>query len=194
VWLLDTPKSPDPRFAFGWRTGDGLPAFDDDEAVPEDATDVLVRLADGAIVATFEAWRWQTATMHANHAFLETTWSKDRRWLCVVGSQRYFTDGLDFVRIPAKGDRVVLGHLRAAVIGPIERDFEGRRIEGDYGPLPPETIRIAADGRVEAEIRFWARVHGDPLYAYRVSFRLAEEAGTLIARDLAFRWLGPVHD
>ncbi|TBW36256.1 hypothetical protein EYW49_14205 [Siculibacillus lacustris] len=192
VWLFDGGReaSQDPRFAFGWRDAEGLPAFDDDEAIPEAPETVLVRRADGATVAVFGAHAWRTATMHANHAFFEPVWSKHRRWLWVGGSERYFADSIDVVHFSPDGDRVAVGRLRDAVIGPIERDFATRGIVGDFGPTLPESLRIDDDGRVTAEVHFWARVTGGPDRIYDVAFRLAETRGAVVVTGLTFRWRG----
>src|SRR5262245_17688260 len=73
--VLKGTVSPSKRLAFAWREPDDVPKFD-----PGDVELLLVRLADGAILAQLKGEYWETADGgRANRADEWAVWSADSR-------------------------------------------------------------------------------------------------------------------
>ena len=54
--------SPSRNYAFAWRTAQGLPSGRD---APNDVENVLIRVTDGAVLATLGGTYWETGEMRA---------------------------------------------------------------------------------------------------------------------------------
>ena len=82
--VIDGTISPSKRLAFAWRQPDGLP-----KAVPDDVELMLVRLADGAILAELKGEYWDAGESHANREDEWAAWSRDSRMAVELYNDRW---------------------------------------------------------------------------------------------------------
>ena len=93
--------SPDKKFALAWRHPDKDPA-----AVTEDDSDLellLVRLADGAVLAKADTEYFRNPGQYANRREEFAIWSPDSRLVIRMYDLRYGTDVFTLYRIGADG-------------------------------------------------------------------------------------------
>ena len=94
--------SPDRKFALAWRHPDKDPA-----AVTEDDSDLellLIRLADGAVLAKADTEYFRNPGQHANRREEYAIWSPDSRMVIRMYDLRYGTDVFTLYRIGADGN------------------------------------------------------------------------------------------
>lgn len=83
--VLKGTTSPSKRLAFAWREPDDVPKFN-----PGDVELMLVRLADGAILAQLKGEYWETADGgHANRMDEWAVWSPDSRLVVEIFNNRW---------------------------------------------------------------------------------------------------------
>ena len=102
--------SPSKTYAFAWRTAQGLPSGDD---APNDVENVLIRVTDGAVLATLGGTFWETGKMRANRYDLVAAWSPDSRSVIEVANSRWDSDSFAYYRI--EGATATRLDLRALV-------------------------------------------------------------------------------
>ena len=67
--------SPSKNYAFAWRSEQGLPSGRDQP--PTGVENLLIRIADGAVLAKLGGEYWATGDMRANRYDLLAAWSPD---------------------------------------------------------------------------------------------------------------------
>ena len=83
--VIDGTVSPSKRLAFAWREPDDVPKFN-----PGDVEMLLVRLADGAILAELKGEYWETASGgRANRMDEWAAWSADSRLVVEIFNNRW---------------------------------------------------------------------------------------------------------
>jgi hypothetical protein len=82
--VIDGTTSPSMRLAFAWRQPDGLPKSD-----PDDVELMLVRLADGAILAELKGEYWEAGDSRANREQEWAAWSPDSRMAVELYNNRW---------------------------------------------------------------------------------------------------------
>ena len=164
--------SPSKEYAFGWRTAQGLPAGDD---IPSDAENVLVRVSDGAVLATLGGTYWETGGMRANRYELKAAWSPDSRSVIEVANSRWDSDSFAYYRIDGAtasklGLRALVEPVLTARLPPRNRKGNSFRVRTD---LP---VTLDARGRV----RFTAMLYvpkGETSNDYKVQLNIRERGG-----------------
>jgi hypothetical protein len=128
--------SPSKKFAFGWRTANGLPSGRDLPSA--DIENVLIRLDDGAVLAKLGGQYWATGEMIANRYEQLAAWSPDSRAVVEVANSRWDTDSFAYYAIG--GDRVAKVDLLALVsqavkakIAASARESHSFRVRQDLG-------------------------------------------------------------
>jgi hypothetical protein len=164
--------SPSKEYAFAWRTAQGLPSGDD---IPSDVENVLVRVSDGAVLATLGGTYLETGAMRANRSELMAAWSPDSRSVIEVANSRWDSDSFAYYRIDgataSKLDlRALVEPVLTARLPPRNRKGNSFRVRTD----PPATLD--ARGRV----RFTAMLYvpkGETSNDYKVQLNIRERGG-----------------
>jgi hypothetical protein len=112
--ITPNTASPDKRFAFGWRLKAGKPA-PADYPNPQDVENVLVRLADGAVLAAIGGKGWNLGPMHASLYESYASWSADSRAVVETASDKRETYALTYVALE-DGDKAATLDLLSLVL------------------------------------------------------------------------------
>jgi hypothetical protein len=136
--------SPSRNYAFAWRTAQGLPSGDQ---TPNDVENVLIRVTDGAVLATLGGTYWETGEMRANRYDLLAAWSPDSGAVIEVANSRWDSDSFAYYRIDGatatKLDlRALVEPVMTARLPPRNRQGNSFRVRED---LP---VTLDARGRV----------------------------------------------
>jgi hypothetical protein len=147
--IADT-TSPSGKFAFAWRSSQGLPTGD--ELPSGDIENVLIRLADGAVLAKLGGAYWATGEMRANRYEVIAAWSPDSRAVIEVSNDRWDTYSLGYYA-PDGGDKAATLDLRALIepalkakLPPTERENYSFRVHEDL----PITLDLRGRARFTA--------------------------------------------
>src|SRR5438034_9155254 len=84
-------------YAFAWRSEQGLPSGRD--RPPAGVENLLVRIADGAVLAKLGGEYWATGEMRANRYDLLAAWSPDSRAVIAVANSRWDSESFAYYRI-----------------------------------------------------------------------------------------------
>jgi hypothetical protein len=93
--------SPDKKFAFAWRNPKSAPDTEPDE--PRDNELLLIRLADGAVLARTQTEYWFTGEARANRQHETSLWSNNSRMVARVWDTRFETSGFTMWAVTADG-------------------------------------------------------------------------------------------
>jgi hypothetical protein len=174
--------SPSKDYAFAWRTSQGLPSGDE---IPNDVENVLVRVTDGAVLATLGGTYWETGEMRANRYELIAAWSPDSRSVIEVANSRWDSDSFAYYRIDgataAKLDlRALVEPVMTARLPPRNRQGNSFRVHED---LP---VTLDARGRV----RFTAMLYlakDETSNDYKVQVNVRATGGKLSAQVVSMQ-------
>lgn len=189
VRVLDKTTSPSRRFAFAWGTDDGLPAeMPDTDAV---AT-VLVRLADGAVLAKLAGHDWSTGQWRANRQDEVAVWSADSRAVVEIATGRWSTYGLGIHAI-GRGDAVTSLDL-LPIVDQAVRARAARRVTdiARYDLLVREdpAPRLGRDGRLALAVILHIPKSDRETLDFAVTVAVApKKGGALAARVVGLRRL-----
>ena len=112
--IIPNTMSPDKRFAFGWRQKAGKPA-PENYPDPQDVENVLVRLADGAVLASLGGKGWNLGAVHASLYESYASWSPDSRVVVETASDKRETYALTYVALDG-GDKAATLDLLSLVL------------------------------------------------------------------------------
>jgi len=174
--------SPSRNYAFAWRTAQGLPSGDD---IPNDVENVLIRVTDGAVLATLGGTYWETGAARANRYDLLAAWSPDSRAVIEVANSRWDSDSFAYYRIDGatatKLDlRALVEPVMTARLPPRNRQGNSFRVRED---LP---VTLDARGRV----RFTAMLYvpkGETSNDYKVQVNVRTTGGKPSAQVVSMR-------
>ncbi|MEH2533844.1 hypothetical protein V1277_006860 [Bradyrhizobium sp. AZCC 1588] len=174
--------SPSKGYAFAWRTAQGLPSGQD---TPNDVENVLIRVTDGAVLATLGGTYWETGEMRANRYELIAAWSPDSQAVIEVANSRWESDSFAYYRIDGatatKLDlRALVEPVMTARLPPRNRQGNSFRVHED---LP---VTLDARGRV----RFTAMLYvpkGETSNDYKVQVNVRARGGKLSAQVVSMQ-------
>lgn len=175
--------SPSKAYAFAWRSSAGLPSGRD---LPSgEIENVLIRLADGAVLAKLGGEYWETGEMRANRYDLIAAWSPDSRAVIEVANSRWDTDSLALYLLDgaaaAKLDlRALVEPAMKAKLPPRKRESNSFRVRED---LP---VELDARGRASFTAMLYVP-KTDPSHNYRVRADVATTAGKPAARIVSMQ-------
>ncbi|UPJ53738.1 hypothetical protein IVB30_21960 [Bradyrhizobium sp. 200] len=89
--------SPSKNYAFAWRSEQGLPSGGD--LPPSGVENLLIRIADGAVLAKLGGEYWATGDMRANRYELIAAWSPDSQAVIEVANSRWESNSFAYYRI-----------------------------------------------------------------------------------------------
>jgi hypothetical protein len=164
--------SPSTNYAFAWRTAQGLPSG---RETPNGVENVLLRVTDGAVLATLGGTYWETGEIRANRYELIAAWSPDSRAVIEVANSRWDTDSFAYYRIDGatatKLDlRALVLPVMTARLPPRNRQANSFRVRED---LP---VTLDARGRM----RFTAMLYvpkSETSNYYKVQVNVRERGG-----------------
>jgi hypothetical protein len=180
--VLGNTTSPSKDYAFAWRTAQGLPSGSD---TPNDVENVLIRVADGAVLARLGGTYWETGEMRANRYELIAAWSPDSQAVIEVANSRWDSDSFAYYRIDGatatKLDlRALVEPVMTARLPPRNRQGNSFRVHED---LP---VTLDARGRV----RFTAMLYvpkGETSNDYKVQVNVRARGGKLSAQVVSMQ-------
>jgi hypothetical protein len=196
IVIPDTP-SPSGRLALAWRTPDAPPT----EPPKTDNIELLVlRLADGAILARGKTEFWDTGAYRANRLEEKADWSPNSRLMVRTFHSRFSTDHVDIYAFDADDkaagpldllkilDPAARARLRARV--PHSEDYSFYLSHIKDGETP---VAIDDRGHIRAEVMFWVPKKG-PYYYYTVMARVTRAKGSLQARIVSIAYVGKLEE
>ena len=184
--VIDKTTSPSRKFAFAWRSAHGVASGD--QIPPDGVENILIRLADGAVLARLGGTYWANGEMRANRDDVIAAWSSDSRAVIEVSNDRWDTYSLAYYAVD-RGDQAAALDLRALVEPALK------------AKLPPSkresySFRVREDLPVKLDFWWSGSVHGDALRAqggnqprlqragrHRVRARQADGADRIDAAD-----------
>ena len=179
--VIQGTLSPSKRLALAWRSPDGPPTEQ-----PDDDTEILVvRLADGAILAKTKGSYWDTGESHVNRLEELAAWSPNSRFLIRSFNSRFSTDNIDLYAFGANdevtGPFDLLKAIEPAVTARMKQE-RVKKIEG-YGLFvsnePP--LKIDNRGLIRAAIMMWVPKNG-PERDYKLTAQVTRGAKSLAVR------------
>ncbi|MEH2546436.1 hypothetical protein V1283_003081 [Bradyrhizobium sp. AZCC 2262] len=180
--VFTNTTSPSKNYAFAWRTAHGLPSGNQ---TPNDVENVLIRVTDGAVLATLGGTYWETGEMRANRYDLLAAWAPDSQAVIEVANSRWDSDSFAYYRIDGatatKLDlRALVEPVMTARLPPRNRQGNSFRVRED---LP---VTLDARGRV----RFTAMLYvpkGETSNDYKVQVNVRTTGGKPSAQVVSMR-------
>lgn len=139
--VADT-TSPSKEYAFAWRSDQGLPSGRDQP--PSGVENLLIRIADGAVLAKLGGEYRATGEMRANRTDLLAAWSPDSRSVIEVSNSRWDSDSFAYYRID--GATVTKLDLRALVVPVMTARLPPRNRQGNSFRVR-EDLPVTLDAR-----------------------------------------------
>jgi hypothetical protein len=179
--IIKGTVSPSGRLALAWRN----PAAPPSDMPDGDVEDLLVRLADGAVLAAVPGSYWATGETRANRADETAVWSPDSRWLLKAVSSRFGFDSLEVLAL-GRGD-AVRGRidLRPRLLAALRKDLRRRSSDDPDGftlmGRDEAPFRIDSRGRLTLPLVLWQPKEG-PFFSYDVAVHVTARGGSLVAQ------------
>jgi hypothetical protein len=180
--VADT-TSPSKTYAFAWRSEQGLPSGHD--LPPSGVENLLIRIADGAVLAKLGGQYWATGEMRANRYDLLAAWSPDSRSVIEVANSRWDSDSFAYYRID--GATATRLDLRAVVEPVLIARLPPRNREGNSFRVH-EDLPVTLDAR--GRLRFTAMLYvpkGETSSDYVVQVNIRDRGGKLSAQVVSAR-------
>ncbi len=174
--------SPSKDYAFAWRTAQGLPSGQD---TPNDVENVLIRVTDGAVLATLGGTHWETGEMRANRYELIAAWSPDSRAVVEVANSRWESDSFAYYLID--GAAATKLDLRALVEPVMTARLPPRNRQGNFFRVH-EDLPVTLDAR--GRVRFTAMLYvpkGETSNDYKVQVNVRARGGKLSAQVVSMQ-------
>jgi hypothetical protein len=180
--VIKDTLSPDKRFAFAWRAPNAEPTDQPDSNDPIDL--LLVRLADGAILAKAATQYWDTGEMHVNRLLEEVSWSANSRFAVRALRQRFDTGSFDAFVLRADATAADTVDLLKIVEPALRKRLEKKIGDTDAYVLSVQggkKLKINNVGVIQAPVSLWRPKEG-PEEAYAVTLRITRGKTGLAAR------------
>ena len=149
--VADT-TSPSKSYAFAWRSEQGLKPSGD--LPPSGVENLLIRLADGAVLAKLGGRYWAASEMRANRYDLLAAWSPDSQSVIEVANSRWVSESFAYYRID--GATAARLDLRALVEPVVTARLPPRNRQGNsFRVREDRPVTLDARGR----LRFTAMLY-----------------------------------
>ena len=181
--VIEDTLSPSKRLALAWRSTKGPPT----EEPGDDPEILVVRIADGAILAASKGMYWNTGEMRANRLEEIATWSPNSRLLIRSFNSRFSTDNVDLYAFGANDEATGPFDL-LKVIDPAVRTSLRRRVKDEqtyvFSISSDPAMSVGNSGLVRAAVMMWVPKDG-PERNSTVTVRVIRGAKSLDARVVA---------
>jgi hypothetical protein len=182
--VIETTTSPSGKFAFAWRSADGV--VPGGRIPPDNVENMMIRLADGAVLANLGGTYWANGEMRANRYDVVAAWSPDSRAVIEVSNDRWDTYSFAYYAVD-RGDKVatldlgaLVGPALKAKLPPGQRESHAFRVRED---LP---VKLDSKGRV----LFTAMLYvpkAETSLDYTVRVDIARKQGQPVARIVSMQ-------
>lgn len=165
--VADT-TSPSKNYAFAWRSEQGLPSGSDPS--PAGVENLLIRIADGAVLAKLGGEYWATGEARANRYDLIAAWSPDSRAVIEIANSRW--DSYSFAHYRIDGATATRLDLRALVEPVMTARLPPRNRQGNSFRVR-EDLPVTLDAR--GRVRFTAMLYvpkGETSNDYKVQVNI----------------------
>jgi hypothetical protein len=182
VRVFADTTSPSKKYAFAWRSPDGLPSGRD---IPLGVENVLVRLSDGTVIAKLGGEYWAIGEMRANRYDLLAAWSPDSRAVIEVANSRWDSDSFAYYLLD--GASVTKLDLRALVEPVMKAELPARKREFNSFRVREE-LPVTLDARGHAH--FTAMVYvpkSETSLDYEMRVDISSKNGKPSARIVSMR-------
>jgi hypothetical protein len=180
--VVDGSVSLDKRFAFAWRDPTGAI-----ESEPEGDLELLmVRLADGAVLATRPTGYWATGDMRVNRLHEDIVWSPDSRLAVRIFQARFESGHFDVFARTGGATQVLDLHK---LVGPAlnaRLSARERRTHAWSFSVEQHKLTIGNSGRVRLNAMLWVPKDG-PQVHFRVTLQVTRAARGLAAQLVSVR-------
>lgn len=180
--VVEDSLSPDRRFAFAWR--DPLGPI---EAEPVgDLELVMVRLADGAILAMRPTEYWATGEMRVNRLHEEIAWSPNSRLAVRTFQQRFESGHFEFFARDDGGTKML--DLKKLVEPAVLARLSARQRRAYQWSFAVEDhdLTVSSSGRVHFRVMLWVPKDG-PDVTFDVTLQVARGPKGLGAQLVSVR-------
>jgi hypothetical protein len=182
--VVEDTISPNKRLALAWRAPKGEPT----EEPGDDIELVLVRLADGAVLAARETEFWSTGEGRANRLREEAVWSPNSRIVIRAYHSRFSTDNLDLFVLGQKDELAGEVDLRKLVNPLLQAKVRGRAKDVDEWAFSfdSEKTSVGNDGTVRLRVMMWIPKDG-PERNFQVTPRVTQAKASPSAQLLSIQ-------
>jgi hypothetical protein len=168
--VIEDTVSPDKRYAFAWRDPQAAP---DAEIDGEQELDLLlVRLADGAVLASGQTGYWNTGHGRANRRHERAVWSPDSALVVRIYDTRFETAALQLYAPNPNGDRAGVVDLKKMVEPRVLARMKAKPDEWAFSVSSDAEPKLASNGSLFLPLMMWKPKDG-PMNFYDVRLRVA---------------------
>jgi len=185
--VIEGTLSPDERLAFAWRNPKGEPTEEPDQ--DDQLEFLLVRLADGAILATRPTGYWDIGRSRVSRLREEISWSPDSRLAVHAFQSRYETDRFEIFALGAGNAPAATFDLMKIVAPAITAQLRSARQDPtDRVPSVDagKNLTISNAGLVNFTVMTWVPKAG-PIDHYDVALQIARGTATVSARIVSIK-------
>ena len=189
--VIEKTTSPSKIHAFAWRSTKTPPTEQPDDAGLEN---VLIRLSDGAIVATLGGDYWDTGTVHVNRTTQHAAWSPASRFVVEIVDFRWMTMVLRIYALGPDGAVKTLDVKDAMEAAARKLLRKMVRNEDDYafsvlGASNGETphLTVGNDGAIKAVFLMQIPKAENKHAVIEGAFRVTDRGGSLALKELSLR-------
>jgi hypothetical protein len=181
--IADT-VSPSRRLALAWRAPGSAPT-----ELPDDGDDIerlVIRLADGAVLARSKGAYWDTGETHVNRLQEHAAWSPDSRLMVESFDSRFSTDLVELHAIGADDTASSRLDLLKIMQAAVERQLKRTVKNASAYEFFLEKVAVDNRGGVRAAVQMWVPKDG-PSASFAVTLAVTRKADKLDARVVAMR-------
>jgi hypothetical protein len=185
--VIDETTSPSKRFAFAWRVPGRPPTQPPDDKGDSMFTveSVLIRLSDGAVLASAKGEYWKTAEREANHIDETVSWSPSSRLAVEAQDSKWSTDVLRLYAIAAD-DKVLVLDLQKIVEPAVRARIRQLGKNDRVYTFTVEDPTIDDSGLVKASVLMQVPKQDSDL-EFDVTLQVSQKNGALSAGDVSVR-------
>jgi hypothetical protein len=192
--VVDGSVSPSKRFALAWSSKKTGPLDQNVDNWPYDLEDMVIRIADGGVLARVPGIFFDTGQLHSNHESETGSWSPDSHYLVESVQDRYFTPRFELYAIepgdqligPVDLNKIVEPVLRARLrdSGRDDKDYDLQLLEDPHTGNP--VIRVDRHGIIRTQAMLHVP-HSDLQRTYDVALKIVQKGSVLDAKLVAVK-------
>ena len=187
--VVDGSVSPNKRFAVAWSSKKTGPLDQNVDNWPYDLEDMVIRIADGAVLARVPGIFFNTGQLHSNHESETGSWSPDSHYLVESVQDRYYTTRFELYAIagedqligPVDLNKIVEPVLRARLrdSGRDETIYDLQLLEDSHTGNPVITVDRHGIIRTQAMLHV---PHSELQRTYDVALKIVQKGSALDAK------------